>query len=1398
MLHLLIESKNQRNKNLHIKGNKLYLLDKGPKNNLNLPIDIFFHTLGEEYKEKSIGIILSGTGSDGSRGINTIKEGGGTILVQEPSTAQFDGMPNSSIATNLVDYILDPEKIALILSKFPFPKLSLSLDNPEYFLNDSTFQSILEELHKSTDIDFKDYKYNTLLRRLEKRMTLNNIEFLEDYSVFLMKNPGELITLKQDFLIGVTSFFRDTEAFANLKDVVIPDLFERLGNNDTLRVWVLACSSGHEAYSVAMLLDEYIRNNQLKKDFKIFATDVDVNAIARASAGIFNSNIVSEMDNHYFEDYFIKTGDKVHISKRIREKIVFSVHNVLKDPPFIRLDLITCRNMLIYLENKVQKKIMHNFHFSLNKYGYLFLGSSESLGEIAKHFKTIETKWKMFQSISDSKSRSIPANLENNIRNIAYTKPSKPSGLTVASNYVNEEDVFHKYLSTTFAPDCIFIDSEYNVIFIKGDAGNRLTIKQGVFQSNLLKMIEPEIAVVIRNGINRLVKENKTIQIKNVFNNNEGKPFTFDLTFSKSIHTQNFPNIFLIQFSEDKIVDEDYIKIENVPFDEISTQRLIDLEEDLRINKTELQNVVEELETSNEELQSSNEELMASNEELQSTNEELQSVNEELYTVNSELQQKNKELELLYNDMNNLLNSTDIGTLFLDRELRIRKFTPALNKHFNLQDTDLNRLISSFTSNFDEVTRKNIIGNSKKVLSELITIENEVQDFEGNIYLERISPFVTVDKKIDGVVITFIDITTLKNFEKEIVDTKELYELAAEATGIALWDWNLEEDISIGNSKWHDLFCFGKNQQVNGDWIREIFIENADKKNNLIDTYFNGKNDKFTFEHKFYNPKLKKDIWIETTAKIIERRILDKPKRITGVSQDITERKMAEFNLLQYRQAMDSSTEAISMNNSKGEFIYINKAFTALFGFTLKDLKSVQIRKKLYEDPKFLETIYTELFKGNSMNIELKMHNKVGGTIDVNLTADVIKDANETIVGYVNIFSDITEMKAAQQGLIEAKFRAEEANNHKNVFLANMSHELRTPMNGVIGFANLLNDSDLSESNKSKYISIINNSSKQLLTLIDDILDISKIEADEFNIVKNVFKPSELIEELLVVFNQFKINHSKTGVNFKAKVPKAVKDILILSDRNRLSQVLTNLLSNALKFTHEGTIEFGYTVSKARVNFYVNDSGIGIPEDKQSEIFERFKQVKFKKSELYGGTGLGLAICRGIVEILGGEIQVKSKVNIGSQFSFYIPLELIEGVSLKPEVIEVVPKSFDFKDKCVLIVEDNSIIKKYLQTILLKNEFKLFTANNGLEAVNIYKESGSEINLVLMDLGMPIMDGYVAAEEILKLNPAAIILAQTAYVGKEEQEKCYKIGFKGFVPKPVDRETLLKELNHYL
>lgn len=763
---------NRSDSNLVIDDGKLKSVNKAKGIQLNLPVDIFFHSLGKNYGEKACGIILSGTGTDGSRGIVTVKEAGGTTFVQDPASAQFDGMPNTSITTNQIDFILDPASIAQKLVETINNKVSLQRLWSRGTSEEGSFLDILSLVLRKHHIDFRGYKRNTLFRRIEKRVSFLNIATISDYYEYLKNNDDEVMRLKQDFLIGVTSFFRDEEAFDSLASAVLPRLAVK-NRELPLRIWVAGCSTGEEAYSMAMLLDSYLKAANIHLDFKVFATDADPEAIKIASAGSYHINAVQEIPKVMLEQYFTSDGNNIQINKALREKIIFSQHNILTDPPFLRTDLVSCRNMLIYLDNSTQLSALKAFQYSLNQNGFLFLGSSESLGDFAKHFKSLDAHWKIFENTSATK---IPTNSSVVIDQNGTTYiPATPLIHRSAKRpVVDVEQPYKNFLSNHFAPSCIFIDNRYNILYTKGDVVEKIRVASGVFQSNLLKMLPSHLSSVIRNGLRTLEKTQKEVLLKGVrVNPDEDNP-VFDISIIKP--KSLFQDCFLLVFHEERVASSDELVIERKDVPEENQLHISELEAELYATREKLHNAIEELETSNEELQSSNEELMASNEELQSTNEELQSVNEELYTVNAELQIKNKELIDVTDETDNLLTSTDIGTLFLDSKLQIRKFTPSISTHFDLKGHDKGRPIQSFSATFKEESHKKLIEDCKSCLKMPGTYEDEIVGADGQIYFRQIRPFVSSTKSLEGIVITFVNISDLRRAEAKLVSSELRFE----------------------------------------------------------------------------------------------------------------------------------------------------------------------------------------------------------------------------------------------------------------------------------------------------------------------------------------------------------------------------------------------------------------------------------------------------------------------------------------------------------------------------------------------------------------------------------------------------------------------------------------------
>lgn len=797
-------------KNMTIFKNRLYLVDYDRSHGLNLPIDILFESLAKNSKTHAIACVLSGTGSDGTRGIRAIKEYGGMVLAQDDS-AKFDGMPRSAIATQLVDYVSPPEQMPeLVLRYVAHPNPIIVSEAPAHLPQDDLISKVLAILHDQNSIDFTGYKLNTLVRRIERRMNLFEIEDLRDYIAYLERSPNERRVLVKEFLIGVTRFFRDAEAFEYLQTHIIPQLLNGRPRRDQVRVWVPACATGEEAYSLAILFQDYMERMGHFVDVKIFATDIDREALNTAGQGVYAESVLADIPPNLLERYFVKHGDHYEILRSIRGMVVFAYQNLITDPPFSRIDLVSCRNVLIYLTPEVQNRIIATFQFSLKQGGYLFLGSSESLGDRGADFSVESAKWKIYQYRGNY--RPLMPNIVPPRASPALTlTPRDYRAATARGQDLRSSDVVLRSLVEQVLPPCVVINEDLTVLHAFGELSLYLQPPRGYQVSlNLLKMVPEELITPLSTAIHRTLREEIEVNYQQVQVGKDGQNPHFVKITTRLFwqHDQN-QKLVLVLFDSEPVTEEKANSPTFVPY-ELSdgmAQRIFNLEQELQFTRENLQATIEELETSNEELQATNEELMAANEELQSTNEELESVNEELLTVNNEHQLKIRELSALNDDINNLLKSTDIGTVFLDAELKVRKFTPAAQNAINLLEQDIGRPINHFAHQLRDF---DLEAQVLQVLDTLATREMEVQHRDGHWLLLRIAPYRTHANQITGIVITMVDITELKRVSH----------LAEEQSHYAQTVLNsLTAQIAVVDDK-------GVIREVNDAW-RQFAIENG-------------------------------------------------------------------------------------------------------------------------------------------------------------------------------------------------------------------------------------------------------------------------------------------------------------------------------------------------------------------------------------------------------------------------------------------------------------------------------------------------------------------------------------------------------------------------------------------
>jgi two-component system CheB/CheR fusion protein len=705
---------------------------------------------------------LSGLGSDGAKGAQAVKEKGGVVMVQEPADASFSNMPLSTIISDHPDFIGTTEQIAEKLCKYVKAKEVLAVDNPQGTSDDDDIQKIITQVSVYSGVNFREYKPNTLLRRIDKRIKINHLSSVHDYHELLQKNPEELRTLFNDLLIGVTEFFRDKESFMTLEEVVIPDMCKNHNGRDILRLWVAGCSTGEEAYSVAMLLEEYIQKQQLSLDFKLFATDLNPKAIELAGRGQFSALIENQVPPHLLHKYFFKKGDLYEINKEIRKKLIFSVHNLLSDPPFIRLDFISCRNLFIYLKEDVQKKLLYTFNYSLHNEGYLMVGANETDGDLTELFEKVSLKSKIFKNNFSTKRFRIDLVDSFNFDKYMPPLPNAPARIKSLSAS-QEQESYAELLVNKYAPDCLLLSEANEVLYTTGRIERYFKFPNKRTNLNIFDMVKGNFSMALRNGLSRVREAQTHVMVKDVLvSMPDGGEELVDLSVYNHYGKQPRQRLVVIEINGRKIEEDDAHFLEITPRD--SEREIERLEAELQQCRKELVYTSDELEAINEELQSSNEEMKSSNEEMQTTNEELQSTNEELKTVNMELQSKIEEISTLHDDVTNLFITTQIATIFLDRDLKIRKYTPAVQQYFNIRESDIGRPIEHYTFNFEYDDLKKDI---TYVLRTLEPLKKEVKSNQGYAMMKML-PYKTNDMRIEGVVITIVDITELTNQNLEL------------------------------------------------------------------------------------------------------------------------------------------------------------------------------------------------------------------------------------------------------------------------------------------------------------------------------------------------------------------------------------------------------------------------------------------------------------------------------------------------------------------------------------------------------------------------------------------------------------------------------------------------------
>lgn len=1022
------------NSYLAINNNRLKLHAPEQRRGLRTPIDFFFNSLAEDQRENAICIILSGTGTDGTSGLKAVKDNGGIVIVQLPEEAQYDGMPSSAVATGFADFILPAGDIYEVLIGCTKHYCTNGLSEINSI---DDFNNILAIMNVQLGYNFHYYKKNMLIRRIKRRMGLRQLEHMKDYVSILQNNIGETKELYKDCLIGVTGFFREPESWQALEELVLGSLLKS-GKNQGLRIWIPGCSSGEEAYTLSILLKEVYSSLKIEPAFNIFATDIDTGALEFARRGKYPENIRAVVSENLLNKYFIKENEFYQASDMLRENLVFSVQNIITDPPFSKLDLISCRNLLIYLEPRIQQKVIELFHFSLNENGYLMLGNSETIGQNSHLFEIISKKWRIYKRIESSTSKrgTFPILTDkrewNRILQLAGDDTSRPIR--------KPGDIAKETLLEKYAPASLLITKSFEILYHFGDTGRYLRFPSGEQTSNLFSLVREGLTTRLKSALKKAGISREPVSVTGARVKREGKYYSVVFSVTPLDNFQGYEPLFLVSFHEDNQSPEPETGL-NAEDETVIRQ----LEYELRSTREELQNTIMELADSNEAFKAGNEEIMSMNEEFQSSNEELetskeelQSLNEELYTVNSELQEKIRQLEETNNDVTNLVNSTNIAVIFLDTRFQIKYYTPPASNLFNLIPTDIGRPLIHIRMRFED---PDLMKDAQTVIDSLKQSSAFVLTEDEEWYNRKIIPYRTQDGRVDGIVLTFENITELIDSKDALARQNQSYADAQSIARFGNWEFDFNADEITWSKEIYKIFELDSADfKITYDiFLNAVYdedretVKKAYRESHDIKSHYNIEYRIRTKGHKIkYINQICRTEYDRNNV----------PVKSVGTIQDISKRRIAE-EALRENQALlqtivDHSPVLVYMMDTEGRILLLNRKLERVFG----------IEREKYIGRTRASIMPEEIANAHRKNdLEVIRTRKPQEFIEENIedngrtcyyltTKFPIFNKNKEVMAVCGISMDITERKRSEMIIRESEERFHQLFNNMDMGMA--------------------------------------------------------------------------------------------------------------------------------------------------------------------------------------------------------------------------------------------------------------------------------------------------------------------------------------------------------------------------
>ena len=1044
---------------------KLTAQDRDSGHQPHFPIDLFFQSLSVEGREQAISIILSGTGSDGTKGIRHVSEMGGIVMVQDPTESEFDGMPRSAISTSTVDLVLSAKELAEYTYQVvtsPEERQAFH-DQKQAHLHPRQLQQIIDLVERYENINFTQYKESTLTRRIQRRCLIAGYETLGDYIYRLESSEEERTALRNDLLITVTRFFRDKEAWQFLRERVLPQIVtDAVRDRKTIRVWVTACATGEEAYSIAILLRELLDQADSNIEAKIFATDIDPVALSRASTGLYPAAAIDSLSIEQQEKFFVAKGEHYEVSRPIREMIIFANHNLTKDAGFTQMDLVSCRNVLIYMQPQLQQYVLRSLHFSLKTGSTLFLGESENLGDLAHEFEPLEKKWNIYKKLRDVKLPMVSQHLSTLQSNQARLKALSPKR---KARFDPLLDIAFKGLLNNREATCFLVDRDSQLIHLCGDTLKLLRIVTGRASQNVVEMLPPALQLPLSTALHRARQKESNVHYASCQYEDESTQELRHVTIEVSHQQSSDTGSFMLVMIEKKAAPILCDVPEQVVSDEGMASYLKQLQQELQANQENLQATVEELETTNEEQQATNEELIASNEELQSTNEELHSVNEELYTVNSEYQSKIQELTELNSDHDNLLVNTNVGVIYLDDDLRVRKFTPAATTAFNLASVDIGRPLEHLSHSLEDFDVFEAITAVKA--------QAKPQDYEvklkkdGPYLLMRVSPYVKDDHSADGFIITLINVDDIKQTQQQLAETTQklhaanelLEQQVQERTAELNSSRQLLESITKATPNAIYIYDLDKHQNVYANAFLERLLGYSAEDLEALGSDLN--------EHLFHPDDLPhiarhhQDIFESTEADThvfeLEYRIRDvqgnwryfysqdivftradsgEPTQILGTAVDISDRKATrnqlELSEARYRQLYENTPVMMHSTDLEGNILRVNNTWLERLGYSEAEVLNQPIEQFITctikpdnpDEPIAPHTACLDINECYDVSCQAVCKDET--VLDIVLSSVLHQSEEQSANRLLSVLIDVTERNKIDQELTHYKSHLEE------------------------------------------------------------------------------------------------------------------------------------------------------------------------------------------------------------------------------------------------------------------------------------------------------------------------------------------------------------------------------------